>query len=373
MRIHRQAGRTKPANSSRSGRRRRLGAIAAVAAVTVLLSACSSDSDSSEGGELSDVTITIGIQGQPGVFEASGAWDSAPYKVEFAPFSLPTENFAANAAGDVDISDLPVWSGVQGLGALGPNDKVPYQSATVFLAPHPDKFDPTGFLIASRQSGIKTLDDIKNHTGAKLKFGYTKKSLQEIYAAKALDYLGLGFDDIESVDLQYAQLLVALDAGEIDVLFLPYSTSYKQIKNGAVPVAPISTFGYVSRWSLWVNSEAIENPTRKAAIDDALARYVDYLTWQVENPDAVAKAFVEGSNFAPEAAQRQWEDSRYSVSLVTPELVSLTQQDVEFAVKVGVLPGSFPVDRFFTHAFDDAITKALEKSGYPQKLEASYE
>lgn len=358
-------------------RRRRLSiTVAVTAALALALSACSGQAKSPSGGsgdlDLSDVTITFGIQGQPDTYEASGAWDGTDYKVEFAPFSLPGDNFAANTAGDVDLSDLPVWTGIQALAALPAGTDLPYQSAIFLTPPYPDESDPTGYLIASKASGIKTLDDIKNHKGAKLKFGYTKKSAQEIYAARALDYLGMSFDDVESVDLQYANLLVALDTGDIDVLFLPQSVAVKQIDNGAVPVAPISEFGYTSRWSLWVNSADIKDKKKKAAVADAISRYVDYYAWVIDHPKKFQDIFVTKSGYAPRAATLQWEYSRWLPVPVDKEQIDLAQDELDFAVKFGVVAKSVDVKPFFTDEFNDTVSTAIKDSDYVKKLNKAY-
>ncbi|MFC9763964.1 ABC transporter substrate-binding protein [Rhodococcus jostii] len=355
-------------------RSRHLTRIAALAAASALLLAgCSSTDESTDAaGDPSGVTITMGQQGgeTEAIFEASGAFADAPYKVEYATFASPADTLTALATGNVDIgNNLAQWTATQGAAAAKPawtEETAPYRNILVNVPS--DKPDFGRFVVAaSAQSGIENIEDAKGK-----KWGFLPGSSTNLLAAKVLQKLGWTFDDVESVSLDSTNQVLALETGQVDVLFNPRDNIVGAIANGATVLGTAADYDLNVYTGYLANTKSLDDPNKAAALEDFSARLVKAQDWYVQNPEAAQRALVDFRKVTPEQAKTIWEYTRVLPTAPNDELKEYSQQLADTALEFSLLKNEVDATVLLDDRFADTIDKTLADTDYAAHFDASY-
>jgi len=353
-------------------RSRHLIRIAALAAASgLVLAGCSSAGDDGTG-DPSGVTITMGQQGgeTEAIFEASKVFAGAPYKVEYATFSSPADTLTALANGNIDVANnLAQWTATQGAAAAKPAwtaKSAPYRSILVNVPS--DKPDSGRFVVAaSAQSGIKNIKDAKGK-----KWGFLPGSSTQLLAAKVLQKLGWTFNDVQSVDLDSTNQALALQTGQVDVLFNPRDNIVGALANGATVLGTAADYDLNIYTGYLVSTRSLKDSKKAAALRDFTARLVKAQDWFVQNPKAAQQALVDFRKVTPEQAKIIWEYTRVLPTAPDDELKKYSQQLADTAVKFGLLKRHVDATVLLDDRFADTINKTLADTDYVAHFNASY-
>ncbi|MFF3571977.1 ABC transporter substrate-binding protein [Nocardia jiangxiensis] len=304
------------------------------------------------------------------IFKASGAFADAPYKVEYATFSSPAETLTALANGNVDIgNNLAQWTATQGAAAAKPawtTKSAPYRSILVNVPS--DKPDFDRFVVAaSAQSGIKNIKDAKGK-----KWGFLPGSSTHLLAAKVLQKLGWTFHDVEPVNLDSTNQVLALQTGQVDVLFNPRDNIVGALANGATVLGTAADYGLNVYTGYLANTKSLKNPKKAAALRDFSARLVRAQDWYVQNPKAAQQALVDFRKVTPEEAETIWEYTRVLPTAPNDELKKYSQQLADTAVEFGLLKHDVDATVLLDDRFADTINKTLADTDYVAHFNASY-
>lgn len=322
--------------------------------------------------DLSGVTITMGQQGSEteAIFVASGAFADAPYKIDYATFSSPSDTLTALASGKIDIgNNIAQWTATQAAAASNPPwtaDTAPYKNILVNAPGNPEKFDR--FVVAaSAQSGIT---DIKQ--ARKKIWGILPGTSGHLFAAKVLEKEGWTFKDISPANLDSTNQAIALQTGNVDVIFNPRDNLIASLSRGAKVLGEAHQFDFTVYTGYLANVKALNDPAKGAAMRDFTQRIIRSMDWFVQHPKEAQAALVKFRKLTPDQAKLVWEYTRVLPQAPSAEIASYSQDLAETAVKFGLLKTNVDAKALLDDRFADDINKTLADSHYADHLNASY-
>lgn len=324
------------------------------------------------GLDLSGVTLTMGQQGgeTEAIFQASGAFADTPYKVEFATFPSPTDTLTALANGQVDIANnLSQWTATQAAAAASPAwtaDTAPYKNILVYAPGDPINYDRF-VVVASAASGITDINDTKGKN-----WGFLPGSSTNLMAAKLLQTQGWTFDDVKTVSLDSTNQVLALQTGDVDVLFNPRDNVVAAIQQGAKVLAGSHEFGLTIYTGFLANEKSLNDPAKGAALEDLASRIIKSQDWYNQNPQAAQDALVKFRKVTPEQAKTIWEYTRVLPSAPSAEISTYSQGLADTAVTFGLLKNKLDATVLLDERFSTSINKTLTDIDYATHLKASY-
>lgn len=362
----------------RSSKRSVIAVTFATAATMMVVAGCSGSPDpqtSHAAGEvdLSGVTITLG-QNDASVgplFEASGVLDDAPYNVEFATFPDQIQAAAALVSGETDASVSAQYVVVQAAAAATPEwteETVPYVTAVSTTRISSDVADWVG-TVSSPESGITelTAESVRGK-----KWTTTPGATNFLTLLQTLDYLDVGFDEIEWVSLSNADGALALLNNQVDLASGAYSGYTDSVAAGGTNLLSGSDVGPGSPGALIVSTGSQDDPAKAAALEDLVARYVDFLYWKLTSPEEVQAVLVAEQKLTPEAAASSWQlFHRALPTAITPELQEVTQQISQLAFDSGAIQRIAPVELQFDDQYADVINGEVERLNYQAAIDES--
>ena len=271
--------------------KKRIAGIMAVFAVIGILGGC----QKAAGQDHVKSNLVIRLAHQPGHTQPLIARDQGLFEEEFAKDGITVElkQFASGppiieafAAGEVDFGLVGDQPAVQGKANNLPLKIIGSYGST----------EKGNALIASADSGIKTLSDIRGK-----KIGYTAGSVGHQLLLKFLEAEGLTVNDAELLNLSPGDIYTSLESGSIDagVTWEPYIT--KSVSSGVADVIQDGT-GYKYNVNVIIADGAFleENPEISARLLKVLNRAAKWADeHEEESLDILAKASgLDSSAFA---------------------------------------------------------------------------
>ena len=271
--------------------KKRIAGIMAVFAVIGILGGC----QKAAGQDHVKSNLVIRLAHQPGHTQPLIARDQGFFEEEFAKDGITVElkQFASGppiieafAAGEVDFGLVGDQPAVQGKANNLPLKIIGSYGST----------EKGNALIASADSGIKTLSDIRGK-----KIGYTAGSVGHQLLLKFLEAEGLTVNDAELLNLSPGDIYTSLESGSIDagVTWEPYIT--KSVSSGVADVIQDGT-GYKYNVNVIIADGAFleENPEISARLLKVLNRAAQWADeHEEESLDILAKASgLDSSAFA---------------------------------------------------------------------------
>lgn len=271
--------------------KKRTAGIMAVFAVIGILGGC----QKAAGQDHVKSNLVIRLAHQPGHTQPLIARDQGFFEEEFAKDGITVElkQFASGppiieafAAGEVDFGLVGDQPAVQGKANNLPLKIIGSYGST----------EKGNALIASADSGIKTLSDIRGK-----KIGYTAGSVGHQLLLKFLEAEGLTVNDAELLNLSPGDIYTSLESGSIDagVTWEPYIT--KSVSSDVADVIQDGT-GYKYNVNVIIADGAFleENPEISARLLKVLNRAAQWADeHEEESLDILAKASgLDSSAFA---------------------------------------------------------------------------
>jgi sulfonate transport system substrate-binding protein len=297
-----------------------------------------------------------GSNGQP-VLEVAKL-DDTPYKVEFHVFQGGGLVIQALTADQVDLgigSQIPPIFAFMGQNQ-GNLKVIAVQKDTTLLL---DLLIPAG-------SPIKSVADLKGK-----KVAYLKAAAPHYFLMKMLEDAGLGWDDIERVELSAADGLTALLTNEVDALATFGAFVTTAHTHGATTLRSaenIMTGDYY--WC--ATPAAIADPEKHAAIADYLRRFHEGHEWARRHVDEWTAFYAPKINETKEQYYKEYTEATAQAPIrvvpVDAATIAAEQDIVDAFVKVGLLQGPIDIKSLFDLSFSEEIG-AFPQYGYdsPQK------
>jgi len=320
--------------------------------------------------DLSGVTLTLVTQSPYYLpaFAASGQFEDVPYTLEFAVVTGTSAVVSTLLSGAGDLGTLGDFSLILAQSNAEPEwptDDIPLKNILAFAPADPVNF-PLIITLAGKDSGIKTLADIKGK-----KFSYTPGGNANLQYLLTLKAAGLTPADVEPVQLDFGVGATALANGHVDVITNNIQSSAIAFDAGAFILATADDVGLPGYNTLTASSAALADPGKLAAIRDFVARYLRYNLWQVENPDAVAGAYVSAVQQTEAQARLSWLSGRQVPTLIAAPLLETEQAIAGTVNEYGLVKRSIDVSGQYDTQFNDLVTDFLQESGYQDIVAAS--
>jgi len=367
------------------GTARRRASIAGLATVAlVAIAGCTSSPDSgstraadstaaADALDLSTVTLTLGQNDGtvPPLFLASGILDDLPYKVEFATFPDQVQSAAALVSGETDASITAQYTVVQAVAASTPEwteETIPYVTAVSTDRIPPDVADWVG-TVSSPASGITELtpEAVRGK-----KWTTTPGATNFLTMLQTLDYLGVGYDEIEWVSLSNADGALALLNNQVDLASGGVSNYTESVAAGGHNLLSGADVGPGSPGGLIVATAALDDPLKAAALEDFVARFVEYYHWKLTNPEAVQKVLIEETKSTPEAAELSWRlFHRGLPKPIDDDLLAVTESISALAFKAGAIQRDVPAALQFDDRFNSVVAATVAELKFDEAIAAS--
>jgi sulfonate transport system substrate-binding protein len=301
--------------------------------------------------DLSDVTITVGTPNKTGLHRqliAANEIENLPYKIKWADFDSTPPLVEALRAGHVDIA-AGGDTGV--LAAIANGVKV-----TILAATWERKESGSAILVR----GDSPLKDVADLNGHKVALPYFTK--QHYQFARALEQAGVPFDNKLILNLNTTDGLSALVNSQVDafVVWDP-NTAIAQQQHGARILKSLSKV-IDTAGVLYAPTSSVEDPARKAALEDLTRRIIRAQAWVNAHPTEWAEQVAKLSQISPDAANLQASRSRVEyVPATDADVLAGWQQEVAYFHAGGQFKRDFKVDDYVIKDFGDLIRDENKK------------
>ncbi|MFN8050697.1 MAG: ABC transporter substrate-binding protein [Acidimicrobiales bacterium] len=212
-----------------------------------------------------------------------------------------------------------------------------------------------GLLVGAGHDDISGWADLKGKRVA-----YQKGTAGEAALLQALDGVGLGLDDVESVDVPQTQVSSVLQGGGADagISIEPLSSLFLLSDPSARQVAEAGEL--TDRSSFVIASDAtLRDDAKSAALADYLARLVRSFAYLKDRPELIAQAvYVKQYGLPPERAAQIVEKAGGIEFLTLPgETVAAQQRLADLFVTAGEIPSKIDVASEFDTRFNALVQK----------------
>jgi sulfonate transport system substrate-binding protein len=206
--------------------------------------------------------------------------------------------------------------------------------------------------LARKDAPINSIADLKGK-----RVGYVRATTAHYFLARQLAEVGLGFNDIEAVNLTPADGYSAFASGSLDAWAIyGYNGQLAVAKHGARILK--TAVGYLSgNFPVYANLKAIDDPARQAAIGDFLLRLQKAYAWANKNFPAYAAAQVAETHLpiADLLDQFAHRSGDYALTAVTPDVPATHQEVADTFLKLGVLDQQTDVTPYWDTRFNQII------------------
>ncbi|AVD89447.1 ABC transporter substrate-binding protein [Pseudomonas sp. SWI44] len=292
------------------------------------------------------LTLRVGDQkgNMRAQLEAADALRDVPYDIQWAEFPAAAPLAEALNAGAIDagiIGDAPLLF-VLASGA-------PVKAIAV------DKSDPYGTALLVRPDApLHSAEDLK---GKRIATG--RGSIGHHLALKALDQVGLTEKDVEFRFLGPVDAKIALANGSVDAwsTWEPYTALSELNGQGRVLVngRGLST----GNSFLAATDKALEDPARRTALQDYLARLAGAQVWANQHLDTYSRTLSAIIGFPVEAARLQFERRQLRWQAIDGETIAEQQETADFYQAHGLMSERLEVAPTFASGFSVPATDPL--------------
>ncbi|KWF05396.1 ABC transporter substrate-binding protein [Burkholderia pseudomultivorans] len=331
--------------SSMSWERRRLllaGAALAAGAWVPRVAAASPSASVDLAGTTLRVATYKGIW-RP-LLQAAGLADT-PYRIDWRELNNGVLHIEALNADALDI----------GSGSEIPAVFAARQKASVKFISRTREDLNNQVTLARRETAIRGIADLKGR-----RVGYVRATTSHYFLYRQLAEAGLGFDDIQPINLSPTDGLSAYDRGDIDAWAIyGYNGQLARDRYGARVLK--TGKGYLSgNFPIYANPRALDDPRRRAATGDLLLRLRRAYAWANTHFPDYARAQNRETR-VPVADLVELFDRRsddFALLPVTPEVIAQHQQVADAFARIGVLDGPANVAPFWDTSFNALVASA---------------
>jgi sulfonate transport system substrate-binding protein len=305
----------------------------------------SSSSSSGSSASLSSVTLNVGDQkgtGAEAVLQAAGLLKTLPFKVSWSDFTSGPTMVQAMSSGSVDIGGVgdapPVFAA-----AGGENIEIVGARTT------PDGDQDA--IVVPKNSPIKTIAQLKGK-----KIAISSGSSDDYELLSVLSKNSMSAKDVTMTNLQPAPALAAFNSGAIDAwdIWPPY-VQQLTAQYGARVLVVGKPYG--SSYSFEVASKsALQNPAKKAAIQDYLTTLDKAYAWSDTHQDAWGAVWGQASGLPTSITDIAAKVDANVPATITPAVVSSEQDLVNQFYSAGLIPSKVDMSNYITSEFNSTAS-----------------
>ena len=193
-----------------------------------------------------------------------------------------------------------------------------------FVAISTVNYSENGFkLFAGKESGIQKVEDFK---GKKLTVKFSTNEHQMLLTL--LDQAGLNTSDVEIVNMNAAEGLAALTAGDVDGAVLKGNDVKTATDAGAYVVADNSTTGTISNYLVGRQEFVESHPEIVTGVLKALEKT---RKWIDENKDETIQKYSELTGTDYDTAKVSFESRERSITIDADKFADTIQQSLDFS------------------------------------------
>ncbi|MBV8621361.1 MAG: ABC transporter substrate-binding protein, partial [Curvibacter sp.] len=206
--------------------------------------------------------------------------------------------------------------------------------------------------VARKDAPIRSIADLKGK-----RVGYVRATTAHYFLSKQLAEAGLGFSDINAINLSPADGLSAFDRGDLDAWAIyGYNGQIARLKYGARVLK--TGVGYLSgNFPIYANPKSISQPATQAAIGDYLLRLRRAYLWANQNYLEYARVIADETRIPVGDLIELWNNRSEDFDLrgVSDAVVSGHQEVADTFLKLGVLDGPAQVAPLWDRRYDRLI------------------
>lgn len=207
--------------------------------------------------------------------------------------------------------------------------------------------------LARKDAPIQRIADLKGK-----RVGYVRATTAHYFLSKQLAEAGLGFNDIQAINLSPADGLSAFDRGDLDAWAIyGYNGQLARLRYGARVLK--TGLGYLSgNFPIYANPRAVDDPLKHAAVADYLQRLRRAYLWANSNYLAYAQAQSAETHVAVGDLIELWNNrsTDYDLRPVDDTIVQGHQAAADTFLQLGVLDGPAQVAPLWDKSFKTALT-----------------
>lgn len=325
--------------SSISAARRRL-LLAGTAVVAAPFAARAAFAAAAVTPDLAGTTLRVATYkgGWRALLQAAGLADT-PYRIDWRELNNGVLHIEALNADALDI----------GSGSEIPAVFAARQKANVRLITRVREDLNNQVTLARKDTSIRSIADLKGR-----RVGYVRATTSHYFLYRQLTEAGLGFDDIQPINLSPTDGLSAYDRGDIDAWAIyGYNGQLARNRYGARVLK--TGKGYLSgNFPVYSNPRTLDDARRRAATGDLLLRFRRAYAWANGHvrDHALAQNRETRVPVADLVAMFDQRSEDYALLPVTPDVVAQHQQVADVFARIGVLDGPANVAPLWDTSFN---------------------
>ncbi len=303
--------------------------------------------------DLSGVTLRFGSTGwelQKELLKAAGL-DDTPYQVTYTTFQGGNLCLEAMAANQIDLTGSseipPIYAS---LAENGGNFKI------IAISNSNTQLQE---LILPPGSAIQSVAELKGK-----KVGYIKSTTAQYFLYQMLKEAGLGWKDINAIEITTADGVTALLGGELDA-FASYGNSINAAKNnGAVTLASAENI-LSGNFPYEASITALGDEKLRAAITDYIGRLELAYQWQKDHLEDWAKISADPTGVTYEenlsVLQKGFAQRETHVKLISQEVIASEQKVADTFYEIGLLEKQVDVSGLYDESLSEDITSSIDQ------------
>lgn len=294
---------------------------------------------------LSGVTLRIAFyKGLHQTLLQSAGLADTPYRIEWKEFNSGVLHIEA-----INGDALDLGSGSEIPPVFAARARSPVRIVAVY---HEDLNNQGTFV--PKDSPVRSVADLRGK-----RVGYVRGTTAHYYLYKQLIEAGLGFNDIQAINLTPADGLSAFARGDLDAWAIwGYNGQLARTRYGARTLK--TGVGYLSgNFLIYANPKAIADPLRQAAIADYLQRLQRAYAWSNDHYRVYAEAQAKETRVPVGDILELYNNRSQDGSLVaSSEAAIRSHQEVADAfLQLGVLDGPADVRPLWDRSFDKVLRR----------------
>ncbi|VWB05715.1 ABC transporter substrate-binding protein [Burkholderia lata] len=329
--------------SSISAVRRRLLVAGAAAVAAPWAAKVAFAAPAAVNADLAGTTLRVATYkgGWRALLQAAGLADT-PYRIDWRELNNGVLHIEALNADALDI----------GSGSEIPAVFAARQKANVRLITRVREDLNNQVTLARKDTSIRSIADLKGK-----RVGYVRATTSHYFLYRQLTEAGLGFDDIQPINLSPTDGLSAYDRGDIDAWAIyGYNGQLARNRYGARVLK--TGKGYLSgNFPVYANPRTLDDAHRRAAMGDLLLRFRRAYAWA--NGHFSDYALVQNREtrvpVADLVAMFDQRSEDYALLPVTPDVVAQHQQVADVFARIGVLDGPANVAPLWDTSFNALV------------------
>jgi sulfonate transport system substrate-binding protein len=320
--------------------------LAVATLVPLLLAAACSSSPSNTGSTQGDSAPTLRV-GQlranlEPLLATAGQLDSVPYTIEWSSFDVGPDAMAAESADAIDVAYMadtpPIFA----------------QAAHIDVKIIGLTRAPGGArnvaLLVGKDADVRSVSQL-----AGKKIAVVPGTVTQYLLVRALGQVGLTLDDVDQVNLQGPEAIVALQAGDIDGAVLVDPLLATALAAGGTRVL-LDGSGLLSGSNVLVaTSHALRDPSRAQALSDLLSRVKSALTWAGDHPADWAAVYASTNHLSTAAARQAVERASTRLVPIDDSAIAAQQRQADAFTDIGLLKDRLKVGEEFDNRYNDAL------------------